>query len=134
MNEDAVRNWITKAESDLKIAKDEMVTDDPVTDMVCFHIQQFCEKYLKIFLIFHGKEYPRTHDLAAITDQCAKIDPDFQTLMGWALGDLTEYAVGIRYSETFYLPPIDEAKQAIELAEKVKSFVLKKLEEKGFKP
>jgi len=31
MNEDAVRNWITKAENDLKIARDEMATDEPVT-------------------------------------------------------------------------------------------------------
>ena len=57
MNEDAVRLWLQKADADMKIGKDEMETDEPVTDMVCFHMQQCCEKYLKVFLIFYGQEY-----------------------------------------------------------------------------
>jgi len=32
-----------------------------------------------------------------------------------------------------YFPTIDETKKAIEIAEKVKSFVLRKLKEEGFK-
>jgi HEPN domain-containing protein len=133
MNEDAVRNWITKAENDLKIARDEMATDEPVTDMICFHVQQCCEKYLKLFLIFDGKEYPRSHSLALLIDRCALIDLDFQKLTEWRVHELTPYAGGIRYDEPFYLPTIEETKQAIELAEKVRSFVRQKLEEKGFK-
>ena len=43
-----VRNWILKAESDLKIGRDEMQTEHPATDMVCFHMQQCVEKYLKV--------------------------------------------------------------------------------------
>ena len=53
MNEETVKKWITKAESDLKIGKDEMLTDRPATDAVCFHMQQCVEKYLKAFLIFN---------------------------------------------------------------------------------
>jgi len=56
MNEETVKKWITKAESDLKIGKDEMLTDRPATDAFCFHVQQCVEKYLKAFLIFNGKE------------------------------------------------------------------------------
>ena len=33
MNEDAVKKWIARAESDLKIAKDEIQTPEPVTDL-----------------------------------------------------------------------------------------------------
>ena len=54
MNEDAIRLWIRRAESDLKIGIDELATDKPVTDAICFHMQQCCEKYLKAFLIFNG--------------------------------------------------------------------------------
>ncbi len=56
MNEKTVKEWIKKADHDLKIGKDEYTTKDPVTDMICFHMQQCVEKYLKAYLIFHGKE------------------------------------------------------------------------------
>ncbi len=46
MNEDTIRNWIQKAENDLKIGEDEMATQEPARDMVCFHMQQCAEKYL----------------------------------------------------------------------------------------
>ena len=36
MNEETVKGWLIKADADLKIGKDEMQTDDPVTDMVLF--------------------------------------------------------------------------------------------------
>jgi hypothetical protein len=32
--------WIQKAENDFKIGVDEMETNDPVADMICFHMQQ----------------------------------------------------------------------------------------------
>lgn len=42
---------LKKAKGDLKIAKSELATSDPVLDLVCFHIQQYVEKSLKAFLI-----------------------------------------------------------------------------------
>jgi HEPN domain-containing protein len=44
MNEEAVILWIRRAESDLKIGRDELVTEDPATDAICFHMQQCAEK------------------------------------------------------------------------------------------
>jgi len=44
MNE-IIKNWIRKAENDLKVAKDEMQAENPATDMICFHAQQCYEKY-----------------------------------------------------------------------------------------
>jgi len=52
MNSNAIHltlNWIKKAENDLKIGKRELEAEDPATDMVCFHMQQCVEKYLKAF-------------------------------------------------------------------------------------
>jgi len=37
------------------------------------------------------------------------------------------YAVEIRYPDEFYIPSITEAKEAFQIAQKVKDFVLKKL-------
>ena len=45
--------------------------------------------------------------------------------------NLTPYATEIRYPEDFYFPSEDEAKEAIEIAEKVRSFVIEKLKKQG---
>jgi len=131
MNKETVEKWITKAENDLKIGKDEMLTENPATDAVCFHMQQCIEKYLKAYLIFCGREIRKTHDLAELISMCAEIDESFKALLREDIVKLTDYAVEIRYGEEFYFPLFDEAKEAIEIAEKVKEFVLKKLYEKG---
>ena len=133
MNEDTAKNWIAKAESDLKIGKDEMLTEKPATDAVCFHMQQCVEKYLKAYLIFHGKEFRKTHDIAELIKSCSEIDSEFTKLLEVKVVELTDYAVVVRYGEEFYYPSVEETKETIEIAEKIKSFVLNKLKEKGFK-
>lgn len=131
MNEHTIRNWIQKAENDLKIGKDEMATHEPASDMVCFHMQQCSEKYLKAFLIFHDKEYPRSHNLEALLNLCSRIDHDFQELGELGVNELTRYATSLRYGEEFYSPSLAEVNQAIELAERVRDFVRNKLRERG---
>jgi HEPN domain-containing protein len=133
MNEDTIRNWIQKAENDLKIGKDEMATQEPARDMVCFHMQQCSEKYLKTFLIFHDKEYPRSHNLEALLTLCLKIDQGFQDLVELGVQELTKYATSLRYGDKFYSPSLEETNQTIVLAEKVRDFVRDKLRQKGFK-
>jgi len=44
---------------------------------------------------------------------------------------LTGYAVEVRYPGEFPEPSLEETKEAIEIAEKVRNFVLKKFKEKG---
>lgn len=55
-----------------------------------------------------------------------KFDLEFEELMNTT--ELTEYATGLRYPDDFYIPDIEEAKKARELAIQVKEFVLKKIE------
>lgn len=131
MNEKTVKEWIKKADHDLKIGKDEYTTKDPVTDMICFHMQQCVEKYLKAYLIFHGKEIKRTHIIEELIKECKNIDPDFQKLIEFNTHILTGYAVEVRYPGEFPEPSLEETKEAIKIAEKVRNFVLKKLKEKG---
>lgn len=57
MNEETVKNWLQKVDHDLKIGKREMDSENPVTDRVCFPLQQSCEKYLKAFRFSHGRGY-----------------------------------------------------------------------------
>ncbi|MCD6223650.1 MAG: HEPN domain-containing protein [Deltaproteobacteria bacterium] len=132
MNERTVREWIIKAESDLKIGKDEFLTDKPVCDAICFHMQQCVEKYLKAFLIFHGKEIRKTHVIAEIVKECMEIDPEFQKLFKIEAQTLTDFAVEFRYPAEALFPSIEETKEAIEIAEKVKNFVREKLKDRGY--
>ncbi len=47
---------------------------------------------------------------------------------------LTAYAVEPRYSEDFFMPSQEGTQAAIELAEKVREFVLAKLRQGGLQP
>jgi HEPN domain-containing protein len=133
MNEETIRNWIKKAENDLKIGNDEMGTQEPARDMVCFHMQQCAEKYLKTFLIFHDNEYPRSHNLEGLLELCFRIDRDFQDLIEIGVQELTKYATTLCYAENFYSPSPEETDRAIELAQKVRDFVRSKMRERGFR-
>jgi len=129
---ETIKKWIIKAENDLKIGKDEILTNNPATDAICFHMQQCVEKYLKIFLLYNKKTFRKTHNIAELIYLCSQIDDEFKYLSKLGATELTSYAIEIRYGDDFYMPTIDEAKEAIEIAEKTKEFVLKKLKEKGF--
>lgn len=121
-----------KADNDLQTGKNELSRQDPITDTVCFHMQQCVEKYLKSFLIFHGRGVPRTHSLAVLIERCAEIDPDFRTLDDLDVDNLTDYAVSVRYGDDFYMPTVEEAQRALQIAEQVRSFVRAKLAQSGF--
>ena len=133
MNEEAVKLWIQKADDDLRAAKMLVNTGDPITWIVCFHAQQAAEKYLKAFVIFHGQEHPRTHNISVLVHQCAQIEKSFSEMKEWGIRVLTRYAIALRYGEEVYIPDVEETQKAIKLAEQVQAFVRKKLAQKGLK-
>lgn len=126
MNEH-LKKWIQLADLDLKSAKDLLNTDEPVTTAICFHCQQAVEKYLKAFLIYNQKEISKTHDISLLINECVKIDTEFKILCELEIDTLTFYAVEVRYPDDFYIPDIQEAKKAIQLAERTREFVLEKM-------
>jgi HEPN domain-containing protein len=105
----------------------EVEHEDPAFDTVCFHAQQAAEKYLKAYLLFHDCEIPRTHVLMRLIRDCIEIDDIFRELLKKEIDMLTDYAVDLRYAENFYIPPKEEACDAIKKAEFVKQFVLDRL-------
>ena len=131
MNRETIKKWILKAENDLKIAKDEILTENPATDAICFHAQQCVEKYLKAYLLSKDKDISKTHDILFLIKQCLLIDNEFNYLLELNADSLTSYAVEIRYPDDFYFPSLEEAKEAIEICEKAKQFVINKFKEMG---
>jgi HEPN domain-containing protein len=54
------REWIIKAENDLKTASHTLkIGKGCPTDTVCFHAQQCVEKYLKAFLVCKGIDFSK---------------------------------------------------------------------------
>uniref|UniRef100_A0A7V5XH28 HEPN domain-containing protein n=1 Tax=Thermodesulfobacterium geofontis TaxID=1295609 RepID=A0A7V5XH28_9BACT len=136
INEEA-KKWLIKAINDYKSAQKllSQSEEEIITDTACFHCQQAVEKMLKAFLINHDIEFGRTHSIEYLIKLCSKVDKEFEKLYEITEG-LTEYAVDVRYPEEFYIPSVEEAKEALNAATKVKEFVLRKLkiDEKDLKP
>ena len=129
---ETARLWFMKAENDLKIGRDEVMSDNPATDAICFHMQQCVEKYLKGYLVFYGKEIERTHNISRILRECNDLDASFSEIDTHAVYHLTLYATELRYPDDFYMPPLDETHEAIRQAETVRDFIFKKLLVAGF--
>jgi len=122
-----VKRWLIKALEDLRIAKHELSfpEEEIATGPLCFHCQQAVEKLLKAFLVSRGIDFGRTHNLEYLLNLCINQDPEFAQLN---VGNLTSYAVGIRYVDDFYIPSIDEAREAFDIALKIKNFIFYKLD------
>lgn len=123
---DLVREWFRKAENDFKNIDLVMVDSDPPTDTVCFHAQQAAEKYLKGFLFFHGIRFPKIHDLESLVELCKQVERNFDDLIEPA-ADLSGHSVEIRYPDNMLTPSLDDAKEAIDNANKIKKKVLEKM-------
>ena len=91
-----VREWIAKAEEDLKAAAHILKLGRSCpTAAVCFHAQQCAEKYLKAYLVSQAIAFPKTHkiqELVLLTPAKARpsISLEEQLL-------LSNYAAGPRY-------------------------------------
>lgn len=128
MKREIILRWLRKAESDLKSARILLDARDVVTDTICFHCQQAIEKYLKAFLTSKNVRFERIHDLLTLLELCIQKDKDFEKLDKERIFELTFYAVDLRYPDEFYIPSIEEAKSALNIATEVKEFILQKLE------
>jgi HEPN domain-containing protein len=68
--------WLQIAERDL--IRLERALRDADGEQAGFYLQQSVEKFLKAFLLAHGWRLRRTHDLEALIDDAARLDPSFQ--------------------------------------------------------
>ena len=124
---DLVKAWIKKAENDLITAENSIeIKPDPPLDIVCFHAQQCAEKYLKAYLVYHNIEFEKTHDLRQLVFSCSRVEKEFLEILEISKR-LTDYAVDVRYPLLIEEPTIEEAREAIMMAKKIKKFVLRKL-------
>jgi len=123
---DLINSWIGKADKHVLSAEHELSFSDAVTEAVCFHCQQAVEKFLKAYLVFHGVSYTKTHEIGELITKCEKTDREISVLKDEA-DKLTDYAIEIRYPEEWSEPSLEEAKEAFEIAKKIKEYVLSRI-------
>ena len=119
-----IESWIQKAEHDLMSAQRLLEIEPMILDNACFHCQQAIEKYLKAFLIFHGLDIERTHNIIFLLSQCANFDPVFATIDPL---NINVYAVQGRYPDTNLMPEKEEAESYYQLALEIKTLITEKI-------
>ena len=124
---DLIQAWIKKAERDLISANHEMSFYDAINETICFHCQQSVEKYLKAYMIFLNIVPKKTHHIGDIIEEIKTIDKEIEIFIDEA-DILTDYAVSIRYPDEISIPSTEDAQEAIELAKKIKNYILLKID------
>jgi HEPN domain-containing protein len=120
--------WLQYAFGDLKVAEREITNDTPVYHTICFLCQGAAEKFLKGFLIFHGWELIKTHDVAELLKYSTKYDAAFATLI--PLGELlNEYITAGRYPGDLAIEDMgpDEAQEALEATREIRNAVIARM-------
>lgn len=115
-----VRQWIAKAENDLKNASHSLkLGKECPTDTVGFHAQQCIEKYIKATLLMSGSEFPKVHDL----EKLVRLLPH-GVLADWKLSEqrrITAYAAMTRYPGDYEPITLAEARAAVRITRKIRS-------------
>src|SRR4029078_8322917 len=90
-------DWVDKAEADFAAALLlRRSRKKHSRDIVCFHLQQCLEKYLKARLEEAGISFFKTHDLERLLVLAIPAEPQW-TMLRPALAAITDYAVEVRY-------------------------------------
>jgi len=117
-NREIVKDWMTRAESNLYRARAGRVSDKILYEDLCYDCQQAVEKFLKGLLISYDLETPRTHNvgnlLKLLHDAGFFIPKSILTTSA-----LTEYAVNTRYPGVYERVTEEDYESALHMAEEV---------------
>ena len=119
-----IESWLSKAGHDLLSAQRLLEIEPMILDNACFHCQQAIEKCLKAFLVYHGRDIERTHNIIFLLSECANFDSVFA---GIDPMNINAYAVQGRYPDSNLVPTIDEAKSYYLLAVQVRNLVAERI-------
>jgi HEPN domain-containing protein len=110
--------WLERARSDLALARAALRLPDVLLEDACFHTQQCAEKALKALLLQQGIPFPRTHVVETLLDLLEASGVTVPANVDEALV-LTQYAVETRYPGAWEPVTPEEARFALEVADRV---------------
>jgi HEPN domain-containing protein len=95
-HEEAVREWLVKANNDARSAKALAALSPPILDTAGYLCQQAAEKALKGLILFHGLPLTKTHDITLLVHVLSTNEPH---VLLWlpAAQYLTPFATLFRY-------------------------------------
>ena len=120
------KEWVNYSEKDYIAAQFLMTAANPPIEIICYHCQQSAEKLLKAFLIKNDIIPSRTHDLNLLVNECNKIENTISILKK-ECNRLNDFGVNTRYPNNMDLE-LEDAKIALKDAEKIKEFILSKID------
>lgn len=118
--------WIQRANGDLDACELLLTSKTIAPEIICFHAQQCAEKYLKVYLVFIEKIFPKTHDLLQLLKLCSQHDPSFSSLENFAV-QLTDFAILTRYADVWQEITREQAIQSVGYGKKICLFVQSKI-------
>jgi len=124
--------WVFFADKDMLSAK-TLIDYKELTGEVAFHCQQAIEKYFKGYLVEHGKEIRKIHDLVKLYSQVKGIKD-------WNLDETLLRDISTIYVETRYpsnigiksdgvLPSTEDALRYLEFAKKIEAIFMEEVGE-----
>ena len=116
------QEWQRLAEMDLNSAEYLLNMHPVPVEIICYHCQQSAEKYLKGYLVLHGINPPKIHDLDELCKLCMKWSDTFKDIADQC-SDLTAYGVQPRYPMELMLEEQDMW-QALSSAKAIRDFIL----------
>ena len=120
-----IRQWIQKADNDLKSAEILFNAEEVLWENVCTLSQQAAEKYLKAFLLYLDVDFRRSHSLVYLLGLLEPFGEITDTMDGVA-DFLTPFAVDIRYPGEMEVNSAD-AEEAILGAQMFRDYVLSRM-------
>ena len=122
------RGWAAKADEDLLVAEHllRMRRNCPF-GIAAFHCQQAAEKYIKAVLTWRSVQFPRSHDLPELLTLVPR-DAGLQVTKD-GLSLLNRYSVEVRYPGDWEPVTRAEARDALEIAMRVRDAVMAILSE-----
>jgi len=120
------KQWITRADDDLRLAELIQKDNDPAYWAIAFHAQQCTEKALKGVLTFHDIRAGKTHNVENLLRLSSPVVDGLEELTEQAK-TLSIYAVDLRYPVPHEDISKNEAIEAVETARKIFECVLKAL-------
>lgn len=121
-----VREWLRKADADLRLAEHILPDAGEFANAVAFHCQQAVEKYLKALLTWGQVDFPKSHDLERLLELVGPFEPELVESVADVI-ILTPFGVELRYPGDRPDASADFARRAVELAAMVRDEVGRRL-------
>ncbi|MCL2335200.1 MAG: HEPN domain-containing protein [Endomicrobia bacterium] len=114
-----IKDWILIADNDMKIIERLMGDEAVIASGVIFHCQQAIEKYFKAYLIEHGWNLQKTHDLVNLYAEIKPVkDLELDENM---LDEIFNMYIDARYPDDYKEPSKEEAENAWKFTQEIES-------------